>query len=75
MRAKQKAIEARDEMNSYKIRLNNLAITKQGMADEIIAEIKEAIISKINEHKGNLSKSSACIIVKNTVIPRGDSNE
>lgn len=55
-----------DELNSYRIRINDAALTKSEIIDEVIADTKAAIIEELGNHKGNLSKTSACIIVKKT---------
>lgn len=54
---------ARDEVNSYKIKFNNAAITKAELEREIVDEVKQGIISKINSCKGNLSKKIVCEII------------
>ena len=54
----------RDELNSYKIQLNNAALTKEQIKYEIVKEIKDEIILAIKTYKGNLSKTTACAIVE-----------
>ena len=54
---------ARDEVNSYKIKFNSAAMTKKELETEIVEETKTAIISAIYDHKGTLSKKSACEII------------
>ena len=62
-RARQDVKSANDEVNSYKIKFNNAAITKAEIEQEIVEEVKADIILKINSCKGNLSKKAACEIV------------
>ena len=62
-RARQDLRAAKDEVNSYKIKFNNAAITKAELEKEIVEEVKAAIISIINGHKGVLSKKTACEII------------
>ena len=70
---KQKHSETRDTLNSFKIRLNDAALTKSQIKNEIIREIKGEIVSAIKSHKGALSKTSACEIVNRTKLPtKGD---
>lgn len=67
---KEKHAKTRDELNSYKIRLGDAALTKAQIKNEIVKEIKDEIISALKAHKGTLSKTSACEIVKNTRLPK-----
>ena len=62
--ARQDTANAVDELNSYKIKLNNAALTKEEIADEIAEETKQKIIAKINNHKGNLSKKIVIEIIE-----------
>jgi cell division septum initiation protein DivIVA len=55
----------------YKIKEFNAHYIKEEEVKAIVKELKDAIIDNINNHKGNLSHSSAVILVKNTVIDRG----
>lgn len=60
--------KANDELNTYIIRYNKAAITR----DEIIAEItdeiecktKDEIVSRISKHRGNLSKANAIELIQ-----------
>ena len=54
----------RDELNSYKIKLNNIAITKDQIKDEIIDELKDELIKKVLSYKGHISKKIICEIIK-----------
>lgn len=62
--ARQDTANAVDELNSYKIKLNNAALTKEEIADEVAEETKQKIIAKINNHKGNLSKKIVIEIIE-----------
>ena len=64
--AEEEVLRMNDELNSYRIRMNDAALTRNEIIDEIIADTKAAIIEELSNHKGNLSKASACIIVKKT---------
>lgn len=64
----------RDEFNSLKIRLNDAALTKAQIKNEIVREIKREIIAAIKAHKGALSKTSACEIVDKAKLPKGADN-
>ncbi|MBR5782889.1 MAG: hypothetical protein IKY33_01535 [Clostridia bacterium] len=57
------AVCARDEINSYKIKLNNAAIEKEEMRAEVEEELRAVLIQKINAHKGNVSKKIVCEII------------
>lgn len=61
--AQQDIISAKNEVNSYKIKLNETAITKSEITREIVDEVKADIISEINNRKGNLSKKIVCDII------------
>lgn len=65
-RMQEEVARVNNELNSYRIRMHDAALTKRELANEIVADTKTAIIEGLNNHKGNLSKASACIIVKNT---------
>lgn len=54
---------AKDEINSYKIKFTNAAITKAEITAEIVEELKADLIAEINNHKGNLSKKTVCDII------------
>lgn len=62
-RARQEVKSANDMVNSYKIKFNEVAITKAEIEREIVEEIKADIISIINGSKGNLSKKLVCEII------------
>lgn len=62
-RARQEVKSANDEVNSYKIKFNEAAITKEEIEKEIVEEVKADIISKINSCRGNLSKKTVCDII------------
>ncbi len=55
--------DARNEINSYKIKFNEVAVTKEEIKAEIIEEVKKALILTFQNHKGALSKKSACEII------------
>lgn len=67
---KEKHARTRDELNSYKIRLNDAALTKEQIKHEIIREIKSEIVSAIKNHKGNLSKAVVFEIVSHAKLPK-----
>lgn len=54
---------ALDEVNSYKIKFNNAAITKSEIEEEIVEEVKAGLILLLSNQKGNLSKKSVCEII------------
>ena len=56
-RARQEADNCRDIVNTYKIQLNNAAVTRDQIKDEIISEVKNGLIEQISNYKGNLSKT------------------
>lgn len=61
--ARQDLKAATDEINSYKIKFNNAAITKKEIEEEIVEEVKAGLISLLSNQKGNLSKKSVCEII------------
>lgn len=61
--ARQDLKSERDELNSYKIKFNNAAITKKEIEEEVVEEIKVGLISLLSNQKGNLSKKSVCEII------------
>lgn len=63
-RARKEAARARDEANSYKIKLTEAALTKEEIKDEIVREIKDELVAKIKSYKGHLSKDIVCNIIK-----------
>lgn len=60
--------QAKDEINSYKIKFNELAITKEEIADEIVLEFKCNLAEEFNKVKGNLSKSIVAKIINETKL-------
>ena len=67
---------AQDEINSYKIKFNDAAITEEEIRDKIVNEVKAEIVANINNQKGNLSKKIACEVINATILTkRGKSNE
>lgn len=58
--ARSETARAKDELNTYKIKLHDAALTKEAIKDEIIEEFKAELVGKINEIKGNLSKK--CVL-------------
>ena len=54
---------ARNEVNSYKIKFNEIAVTREEITDEIAEMVKKELISKFENHKGALSKKTACEII------------
>ena len=57
--------KVKDELNSYKIKFNNMAITKDQIKDEVITELKDEIIKTISNYKGHISKKIICEIIEN----------
>ena len=62
-RARQETDKYRDLVNTYKIQLNNAALTKEQIRDEIISEVKNGLIEKIIRYKGTLSKQKVREII------------
>ncbi len=62
--AKRETARARDEVNNYKIKFTEAAITKEEIKDEIVRETKEELVAKIKNHKGPLSKATVCKIIE-----------
>lgn len=54
--AKEETKKALDKINSYKILMNNAALTKEEIKEEVVDEVKKAIIDEVAKLKGNLSK-------------------
>ena len=52
-----------DEINSYRIKFNNAAITKEELTEEIVEETKQEIVLMLSNVKGNLSKKSVCEMI------------
>lgn len=63
-RARQETARARDEANSYKIKLTEAALTKEEIKDEIVREVKDELVAKIKSYKGHLSKEIVCNIIE-----------
>ena len=59
--------EARDELNSYKIKFHEVNRTKDELRDEVIGDVKRNIIENIQKQKGNLSKKAVIEIIENTI--------
>ncbi len=72
-KARENLKSAKDEINSYKIKFTNAAITKAEITAEIVEELKADLIAEINNHKGNLSKKIVCDII--TAYQKGRFNE
>ena len=67
-----KVSQARNELNSYKIKFNEAAITKEEIKEEVISDFRKELISKIKNHKGNLSKGVVCQIINGEpILPSG----
>ena len=62
--AREEANILRDQLNSFKIKLNDAALTKEQMRDEIIDFFKDDLIEKIMCAKGNLSKQRVLDIIR-----------
>ena len=58
----------RDEINTYKIRLQDAALTKEEIKDDIVLEFKSNLVEAINTVKGNLSKSIVAKIINETEL-------
>lgn len=58
--ARKETAKAKDELNTLKIKMHDVALTKEAMKDEIINEFKAELIEKVSNLKGNLSKK--CIL-------------
>jgi uncharacterized protein (DUF3084 family) len=65
----------RDELNSYKIKFNDLALTKEAMKDEIVFEFKDKLVERFNSVKGNLSKSIVALIINETQLDPTEKGE
>lgn len=63
IKARQESDKYRDLANTYKIQFNNAAVTKEQIKDEIISETKNAIVERIANFKGNLSKQKVREII------------
>lgn len=57
-----------DEVNTYKIRLHDAALTKEAIRDEIVSEFKNNLVENFNAVKGNLSKSIVAKIINETEL-------
>lgn len=58
--ARNETAKAKDELNTLKIKMHDVALTKDAMKDEIIEEFKAELIEKVSNLKGNLSKK--CVL-------------
>lgn len=63
-----KVSQARNELNSYKIKFNEAAITKEEIKAEIVLEFKSKLVENINAVKGNLSKIIISKIINETEL-------
>lgn len=54
--ARNETAKAKDELNTLKIKMHDVALTKEAMKDEIVDEFKVELKEKVSNHKGNLSK-------------------
>ena len=54
--ARKETAKAKDELNTLKIKMHDVALTKEAMKDEIVDEFKVELKEKVSNHKGNLSK-------------------
>ena len=70
-----KVSQARSELNSYKIKFNEAAITKEEIKGEVISDFRKELISKIRIHKGNLSKGVVCQIINGEPILPSEGDE
>lgn len=55
--------EINESLNDYKIKFQRAAITKDEIREELIKEVKNDIVLKIKECKGNLSKIKVIDII------------
>lgn len=58
--ARNETAKAKDELNTLKIKMHDVALTKEAMKDEVVDEFKAELIAKVSNLKGNLSKK--CIL-------------
>lgn len=56
--------EVRDELNDYKIRFSRASLTKEGIREEVVEEVKSGILKTLLEVKGTLSKSKVEEIIR-----------
>lgn len=63
-----KILKITDELNSYKIKFNEAAITKEEIKDEIVNEFKNNLVENFNAVKGNLSKAIVAKIINETEL-------
>lgn len=56
--------EIRDELNDYKIRFSRASLTKEGIREEVVEEVKSGILKAILQAKGNLSRNKVAEIVR-----------
>ena len=65
-----KISQVNSELNSYKIKFNEAAITREEIETEIIDNFKIELLEKIKNHRGNLSKGIVFSIIKGeTILP------
>ena len=69
--ANERANTIKDELNSYKIKFNTIAITKEEITDEVIDKFKKVLVSNITNIKGSLSKKVVCQIIDDTKLLGG----
>lgn len=70
-----KVSQARNELNSYKIKFNEAAITKEEIKDEVISEFRKELISKIKSQKGNLSRAVVFALINGEPILPSEGDE
>ena len=58
----------RDELNSYKIKFNTIASTKEAITEEVVLAFKNSLVERFNAVKGNLSKSIVATIINETEL-------
>lgn len=54
----------RDELNSYKIKMNNYHLDKEGMKEDIIREYKSRLLETISSQRGSLSKKRVIELIE-----------
>lgn len=60
--------DIRDELNTHKIQLTRVALTKEEIKEEVAEEIKGQIIQDIQEQKGSLSKMRVVGVIQRCKI-------
>jgi hypothetical protein len=48
--------------------MNNAALTKEEIKEDVLCEFKSNLVEKINAVKGNLSKSFVAVIINETEL-------